>query len=583
MSIQKETVEDRVEQAFPAPEFRKYQKEAIVEIVEGLEGDAEVILLNAPTGAGKSLILHTAVRAYKKLYSEQSGMDMGDQMEMQMAGVDIEPDYEGDAFITTPLNSLVDQMDEDEFIGPDVITLKGRNNYNCVHPEDSGTSVDKAICQREDAFECDIKETKCPYYSRKYQAKREPEVVTNMSYLMAEGMIPASVEGKLGNRDVLVVDECQSLEDFGMNFISFTISKNTVPKMVWDNLDLPEERHEDHLDVLVEWIETQVMWAIGEAMDYYDSQMMKSEDQLDDYEKLRQFKLRVENFLDDVEENDWIAQVDKQVKKNKKNETKVIFKPIEIGRFLDSLLWNRGEKIILSSATIPGGDWLDEIGLGDKKVKKVNVPSTFPIENRPIITDHHVGKMTYQEREKNAWPMAQKIKEIAEHHEGEKGFVHCRSYGIADMLRRSYMNHQLGGWFRDNVMVQDKYNREESLEEWINSDKQIFLSVAMDEGVDLEGDKCRWQVLAKTLYKSMADNRVEYRIKERNEWDWYNRHAAIQITQAYGRAVRSKEDEAVFYILDSSAINLIKRSAELFPKWFLEAIDDMAIDPSRGA
>lgn len=149
-------------------------------------------------------------------------------------------------------------------------------------------------------------------------------------------------------------------------------------------------------------------------------------------------------------------------------------------------------------------------------------------------------------------------------------------------LRMKYTNNGYGDWFRDNVMVQDKYEREESLEEWFNSDYQVFFSVAMDEGIDLDGDKCRWQVLAKTLYPHMGDKRVEFRIKERNDWDWYNRAAAIQIQQAYGRGVRSPEDECVFYILDSSAVSLIEREAELFNSWFLEGIHDLDVDPSRG-
>jgi Rad3-related DNA helicase len=613
MEVDESEIERRVEEAFPAPEFREYQKDATVEVVKGLEEGKEVIQLSAPTGSGKSLILHTAAKAYKELYDEQNPGG-GSGMMTNMMGGDAEPDvnWEGDAFLTTPLNSLVDQLEDDEFIGDEILTLKGRNNYNCVHPEDAGTPVDKAVCQRDDGFECEIKDSKCPYYSLKAEAKEEPEVVTNMSYLIAEGMIPASVDGTLGVRDVLEVDECQSIESFAMGSISFTISKRTVPKMVWNNIDVPDKKYQDEMDTHVRWIETQVMSAVDQAIDYYNSQPMKSEDQLGEFEQLRQFSSRVKNFLSDIEDNEWIAKIEEDVNKNAPNTNKIVFKPITIGRFLDNLLWDRGGSIVLSSATIPGGDWLDEIGLGDRTLKKISVPSTFPIENRPIITDHSVGKMTYRKREDNAWPMAKKIKEIAGHHEGQKGFVHCRSYSIAKLLKRAYENHQEGSWFRENVMMQDRYNREESLENWKNSDKQIFFSVAMDEGVDLEGDDCRWQVLAKTLYKSMADRRVEYRLKARHkcdncgrkevdwdnnhskkcpscgsttfsgDWDWYNRHAAIQITQAYGRAVRSKEDEAVFYILDNSAIGLIKRSAELFPKWFLEALEDMNVDPDRG-
>jgi Rad3-related DNA helicase len=578
-----QSVEEAVEQAFPAPGFRKYQKKAITEIVEGFTvEDKDVILLNAPTGSGKSLVDFTASVASAN-----------------------------DFFITTPLNSLVDQLEEDEFIGDKVITIKGRNNYECIHPEDEGTPVNEAICQRKSSFECDRKE-QCPYYGRKYEALEHPQVVTNMSYIMAEGMIPGDNEWSFDDRDVLVVDECQKLEDFAMNFISFTVSKFTVPSNVWQNVSIPDEEVENDMGALCDWVRNEVLGAVQAERERLDMVPTLTKDENDDLEKLQQFELRVENFLEDVRSNDWVAQIKTQIRKNKDNIEKVSFKPVEIGRFLDSLLWSRGVSILLSSATIPGGSWMEEMGLGEANTKKINVPSTFPVENRPIITDHAVGKMTKAKRDKNMWPMAQKIMQIANHHEGEKGFVHCRSYAIAEALKRSWNNHNCGSWARENVMIQDRYNREESLAKWHNSDKPVFLSVAMDEGVDLDGDKCRWQVLAKTLYKHMGDKRTRYRVLVRGkcqvcdhaeefwdedipnecpnctssgfggEWDWYNRHAAIQIQQAYGRAVRGPEDHAIFYILDESAIGLIRRNAELFNEWFLEAIDDMRIDPSRG-
>lgn len=556
------------------PSFREHQKKSIGKVVKALEDmDKDVVQLDAPTGAGKSLILYTAAKVYYENLRSQRMTDGGSIIQ-EIAGNDGGPPEalrEG-VFFTTPLNALVDQINEDEFISPNVITLKGRNNYECIHPEDKGTPVNEAICQRDQAFECDMKGS-CPYYGRKYDGLQHPFVVTSMSYLMAEGMIPGHVEGTFGNRDVLIVDECQKLEDFAMNFISFTVSKRTVPDDVFSQLTLPDKDREDDIDYLVDWVENRLLTTVRASIEYRESQGLMSKEQSKELENLQQFEMRVINFLDDIEDNDWIAQVETEVRKNKPNVNKIIFKPVEIGRFLEELLWSRADKIILSSATIPKGNWMEEIGLGDYDAGKVTVPSTFPVENRPINIDHAVGKMTYNEREKNAWPMAQKIKDIAEYHDG-KGMVHCRSYGIADMLRRSFVNHNERKWFDENVMMQDRNDREGSLEAWQKSDKQLFFSVAMDEGVSLDGDKCRFQILAKTLYKSMADKRVKYRVQERNEWDWYNRHAAIQIAQAYGRAVRGPEDWAVFYILDQSAVGLIDRNDHLFPGWFLEAIGE---------
>lgn len=565
------------------PSFRENQKDAVASVVKGFEdAGKDVMLLDAPTGSGKSLINYTIA----KLVSDvQRGHNSKSQMmEIKTAGnqgSNIPEPLNSGAFITTPLNSLVDQIDSDEFISNEVITLKGRNNYQCIHPEDSGTPVNEAICQRESDFDCDYKFS-CPYYGRKYEALQHPTVVTNLSYLMAEGMIPGAVQGTFGNRDILVLDECQKLEDFAMNFISFTISARTVPDEVWSNIDIPTEYNtewaddkgdiEENWDYIRKWLKQEVLHAAGEMKSYLERQPMMSEQQTKDLEKIQQFEMRVENFLEDQKSNDWISQIDVSINKNSSNDIKFVFKPVEIGRFLKSMLWNRADKILLSSATIPKGDWLNEIGLGDMDVGKKTIPSTFPVENRPIIVDQAVGKMTYGERDKNAWPMAQKIKKIAEFHDG-KGMVHCRSYNIAKLLRQAFYNHGERKWFNENVMMQDSSDREGSLEEWQRSDKQVFFSVAMDEGVDLEGDDCRWQVLAKTLYKSMKDKRVDFRVQTRNEWDWYNRHAAIQIQQAYGRAVRSPEDWAVFYILDSSAVGLIDRNEHLFEEWFLDAIE----------
>lgn len=578
-----DSVMDRVEQSFPAESFREHQKDTIAKMVMGFEDhDCDVILLDAPTGAGKSLILDTTADSLELTdIDEGSGFSTDFDTPYGSGDSDIPDPLGQGTFFTTPLNSLVDQIDDDGLISPRVMTLKGRNNYSCIHPEDEGTRVDEAICQRDDSFECDMKGD-CPYYGRKYDSLTHERVVTSMSYLMAEGMIPGTVKGTFADRDLLIVDECQKLEDFAMNFISFTVSRRTVPDEVWSNITVPHGRNqgwangdehvENSMDFLKAWLKDEVLDATRQMAEYLDGSGLMSKAQSKEKEKLEQFEIRVENFLDDIEDNDWIAQIDKDVNKNAPNTKKIVFKPIEVGRFLDSLLWSRADKVILSSATIPRGGWLSEMGLGDESIGRVSVPSTFPVDNRPIITSEAVGKMTYAEREDNAWPMSKKIKEIAGHHDG-KGMVHCRSYGIMEMLKRAFINHQEGEWFRDNCMLQDKERREESLEEWQESDKQVFFSVAMDEGVSLDGDSCRWQVLAKTLYKSMSDKRVKYRVQNRNEWDWYNRHAAIQIAQAYGRAVRGPDDWAYFYILDKSAVGLIERNEHLFPDWFLEAVD----------
>jgi Rad3-related DNA helicases len=176
--------------------------------------------------------------------------------------------------------------------------------------------------------------------------------------------------------------------------------------------------------------------------------------------------------------------------------------------------------------------------------------------------------MTQGERRKTFPKLVDKIEEIADYHNGENGFIHCNSYEIAQNI---YDN--LSVYVKRRTMLQDQKNREESLEKWMDSNKQIFLSVAQDEGISLDGDKARWQVVAKASYPFVGDERVSYRLNELGDWNWYNGSAVINLQQAAGRGMRSKDDWCTTYLIDSSFKSLLQRNRNLFEDWFLDAVN----------
>jgi len=531
------------ERAFPAPEPRQFQKEVVKEALKAyLVDDKDVVMIDAPPGFGKSITIYTILRMLN-----------------------------GDSYYCTPLKSLQEQLVEDDLIGGGVVEIMGRNNYPCILPDaDENTTVENAKCQRESEWECDIK-SQCPYYAQKANSIASKISVMNLAYMMNVPMTPEVDDGTFCPRDVMVVDECQGLDDWAMTQIGVTVSQNKVPDEVWSKIRLPPEDDREDYDTMVRWLEDTVLPEARSHREYIEATTM-TKDEVDEATDLDNFIDKIENFLDDHEDNHWTLTYDYQINKNADNKAIWEFKPIKVGRFLDELVWRNCGKVLLSSATIPKGDWLSEVGLQDADVRRLSLPSTFPVKNRPIITSEAVGKMTYSEKDETMPKMVNKIKAIAEHHEGEKGIIHCRGYNYISMFKHHCKKEGIFSWFKNNVHVQDRYDREGSLEEWVNNDKQVFLSVNMAEGIDLKGDKCRWQVLLKASYPYMGDRRVEYRVKEMNDQDWYNQQAVIQIEQAYGRAVRSDEDEAVFYILDESAVNLLNYSEKLFHDWFLEAV-----------
>jgi Rad3-related DNA helicase len=546
-------VGEAVDQVWPAPGYREHQREAVIDILKGLYvEDDTVVTLSAPTGAGKSLILHGVMATLHNEFGRR-------------------------AFFTTPLNALIDQVDDDEFIADETVTLKGKNNYSCVHQHDAGTSVDNAICQRTDDFDCQHKnvphtEGGCPYYGRRTVAQSHPEVVTNLSYLMANSMIPDDIDAKFDPRELLVIDECQSIEDFALQFVSVVVSKGVVPEEIIDRVQAPPKT--DDAERLCEWLQEHVMPPVQSKLAEFDAKAELTEAEADIRDDLTEFERKVRNLVYDIKEHHWVA-----TRETEDDSWRVEFKPIFIGRFLDSFLWEQGHKVVLSSATIPKSGFLEEVGLDDRDVSRVEVPSTFPPERRPVITEHEVGKMTYNERDSTIPKMAEKIAEMANHHEGERGFVHCRAYSI---MERIY--EHLPTDVKQRTRCQDPDRREESLEEWLDSDieerswgeedgGQVFLSVAMAEGISLDDWRARWQVIAKAAYPNMRNDRVDYRLNELDDWNWYASSAAIDLQQAVGRGMRSKDDHCITYVLDKSAATLIERNEHLFEDWFLDAVD----------
>jgi len=567
----REQIGSAVDVVWPAPGYREHQRETVVDVVEKLYiEDNDVCLLSAPTGAGKSLLIYAVATIVKEVVGRR-------------------------AFTTTPLNTLIDQIGNDEFLD-DVITVKGRNNYSCVHPQDAGAPVDEAICQRDSNFECDYKQQShrnggCPYYGRVYEAQTNPNVVTNLSYLMANSMIPDVADAGFASRELLAVDECQNIEDFVLMFVGFTVGPHTVP-IDWDKVSrMPGENASQ--ERVIEWLRDEVHKVVTEKLNELSAKedsfamSQKEKDQLDD---LRRFNQRLSKFMSDVQNNHWAMEHD-----SFSGERKIEFKPIFVGRFLKDYLWSQGNKILCASATIPPS-FTEEVGLDDLDVGRVDVPSTFPPERRPIITSESVGKMSYYERDKTLPKMADMIADIADLWDGHKGFVHCHSYSIADKIYQ-----RLPYDVQKRTRLQDNDDREGSLRDWMdapvnqegtrNSEGgQVFLSVAMDEGISLDDDLARWQVVAKAAYPHMKDERVDYRMDDNTmdgaDWPWYSAKAAINLQQAVGRGMRSKDDWCATYLLDDSLLTLLDRNEWLFEDWFLDAVDcdfdEDVVSPDNG-
>jgi Helicase C-terminal domain/Luciferase-like monooxygenase len=78
------------------------------------------------------------------------------------------------------------------------------------------------------------------------------------------------------------------------------------------------------------------------------------------------------------------------------------------------------------------------------------------------------------------------------------------------------------------------------------------------------------QIIVKVPYPDLSDRWIK--AKKDSDQSWYIWQTVLELEQAYGRSVRSKEDFADTYILDSGFMYFFSRNRGMFAGWFVEAL-----------
>ena len=513
-----------------------YQKETVIAISNAFESGKRVIILEAPTGSGKSILNATFCGMWSSFYS-------------------------------TPQLALIDQILQDKYAGDTFVEIKGRQNYWCYY--DPSATCDIGMCRRIPDYECD-RLAVCTYYMQKAEALVANATIMSFAYFVLEGRV--QTDYSFGNRDLLILDEAHSLAQHLVNHVDLTISPYTLPFETYEEIG-PLLAREPNTIAEVRALVSTILTAVdGDKEHLVQLNLLGEEltkDQARSGNKLETFKMNAERFLETSDKTEWVWSSD-WTSYRSSNYRILKVQPLYARFFAKDMIWNRANRFIISSAIFPSPkDFVREVGLDisfrGSEIKHIKVPSTFPVENRPII-DSVNGKLTYKYKNENMGWAIRILETVLDDEEGKNIAVHCVSYSnaaeIADRLNER---------FRDRLIIQTPETRKDDLEEFQSSRGMVFLCVAFTEGVDWIGDMCEAQVLFKVPYMNIGDRRVARRLQKK-EWKWYRLEALKQVVQAYGRAVRSPEDKAKFYVIDESFVDLIKRSRRDLPEWFADAL-----------
>jgi len=511
---------------------RPHQVVAVNHVMEAYEDGNDVVFLDGPTGTGKTLIAELIRR-----------------------------ENAGNALYVCSDKALQDQFAKDY---PYAKVLKGRANY----PTQSNPNATAADCIAkrpvDPCFHCEDGHAGCPYQIAKREALGSELAVTNISYLLTE----ANYVGGFSGRDLVIVDEADTLESQLMSFVEYRVP---IKYMQMARMEPPKKgaRKATIIAWMDDFIQTFEPMAKAER-DMKAQRGMKACVQATVRvmgELQRELKLRDDPDLDE-DTGLWLRQYEK--------DNQFVMKPVKVSSMGTKFLWRHAPRWLVMSATLISSDEMaDSLGL-PYDYATVIVPSTFPPENRPVIMAP-IADVTYKTIKEGeaVVDLSYAIQAILMHHPKDRILIHTVSYDlteqIAYQLRRG--GYRVPG--RDIITYDSGRGRHGALDRFKATPGSVLLAPSMERGIDLPDDLCRVQVLAKVPYPSLGDRQVSARSRMGNEGaTWYAVQTIRDVVQMCGRGVRHKDDYCTTYILDSQfATNLYRKHQMLFPGWFRAAID----------
>lgn len=518
-------------------EIRPHQSLAVDQITEAFESGVDVVFLDAPTGSGKTLVAELVRR------------------QLQASALYICSD-----------KSLQQQFLTDF---PYANVLQGRSNYPT---ETSGDELNKwgryeisaedctASTPRDPCWHCPSGRSGCPYHIAKQAAIHSELAVLNTAYFLAETSVgAASAFGGKAARELVIVDEADTLEDMLMNYVQFELPTWLVRKL---GLRIPKKGvHKPTLISALRGYKTEITAAAGRGV-WRDSVKDNARVQWIAWNCGRVAdELEKDLLADDADEDSgrWIRDYDTKT---------LALKPVIVGPYGTKSLWRHGRKWLLMSGTIISADEMaDSLGL-PLDYTTVTVPMTFPVENRPIVVAP-IADVTRRATEEDYADLVYAVEQISLRHAGERVLVHCVSRMLAEKLATQCV---LPG--RNVCSYGSAQGKAAALEAYMSEVNSIMFAQSMDRGVDLPGDACRVVVIAKVPFPSLGDRRVSARLRLPGGESWYAVQTVRKIIQMTGRGVRSDVDHATSYVLDKQfAINTFRKSKGLYPTYWRDAID----------
>ena len=276
---------------------------------------------------------------------------------------------------------------------------------------------------------------------------------------------------------------------------------------------------------------------------------------------------RLTRVIDNILSNpkNWIVS---EIKKEDYEVIRVELKPLDTSGYCKDVFEKCTKTLMMSATILDSKTFCTSLGLAHDEVKFIRIESDFPLQNRPIyplnIAYLNFNNLRLQEVKAN---IAKVIDNLMTLYRNHKGVIHTTSYEQLNFIKENISQTN-----KRRLLVTDpEIQRDEVIAEHVNSTKPtVLISPSLHTGLDLKDDLSRFQIITKVPYPNKGDRWTDEKRKINEEWYYWQ--TALKLIQGYGRSIRSKEDWAKTYVLDSAFGYFVEKNKNILPDWFTQAI-----------
>lgn len=536
--------------SFP-PEYDPNEAQDFIlgEIDKALEQNKKFIIINAPTGTGKSFIAKTLANhsdfPTQGFVRACNSYQIYDNEDPQVSDDDLRP---FGAAILTVTKSLQDQYMS---MFEDGSALKGKSNYPCTINE--SYTCESGPCtftkgQLKMCLACD----QCPYFTQRNEA------VTNIcsfyNYAMFESL-PQIVK----NKEFIICDEASEIENELVGRYSIEINVKDLRK-INEEYPMTPNTNASRYDIyswvsemsrLCEYEYNSYMNHINKELKAKAKKKRLNKEEAQKLALLKKYKEAFATLIDAWNDTDYIIT---------HTNKGLLFQPYKVDKLADRI-FKYGKIIILMSATIVNPAKFAET-LGIKDYYFIETATTLSAKRAPIKCTSKF-KLNYKNKAIVLPTMAKAAKQICKMYPNKKGIIHTHSMEVLNYLR-----NELGD--DDRFLFREQGIDNERMLQIHQETMQptVLVSPSMTHGVDLKGDLGEFQIVMKAPFLPLNDERVKRKFE--NDKEWYTDAMLSTLIQMCGRCNRSESDYSETYILDGLILDAVLRNKEKLPRYFLD-------------